>query len=86
MSEPTPGYYKKMFNGVLLDPYRVLKVYGITDPAHQHAVKKLLRAGESVKDLKQDVQEVIDTLTRMLQMIDEENGDHRQNLLKPQKL
>ena len=75
MKEATPSYYKKIFNGVLLDPYRVLKVYGITDPAHQHAVKKLLRAGESLKDLKQDVQEVIDTLTRMLQMIDEESEE-----------
>ena len=68
----TPDYYNKEFKGVLLDPYRVLKVYGITDPAHQHAVKKLLRAGGSIKDIKQDIQEVIDTLNRMLKMQEED--------------
>lgn len=66
-------HYKYSFKGIKLDPYRILSVYGITCPAQQHAIKKLLRAGNSVKDLKQDIQEVIDTLKRKLEMIDEES-------------
>ena len=66
-------HYEYSFKGIKLDPYRILSVYGITCPAQQHAIKKLLRAGNSVKDLKQDIQEVIDTLKRKLEMIDEES-------------
>ena len=66
------SYYEYSFNGVKLDPYRILSVYNITCPAMQHAIKKLLRAGNSVKDLKQDIQEVIDTLKRKLDMLEED--------------
>ena len=46
--------------------------YKITHPAHQHALKKLLRCGKSVKEQKQDIKEVIDSLTRWLEMIEED--------------
>ena len=65
-------HYKYSYKGIKLDPYRILKIYNITCPAQQHAIKKLLRAGNSVKDLKQDVQEVIDTLKRKLEMLEED--------------
>lgn len=65
-------HYNFEYKGIRLDPYRVLQVYGITDPAQQHAVKKLLRAGKSVKPLRQDIQEVILTLERMLVMLTED--------------
>lgn len=67
------AHYNLEFKGIRMDPYRVLSIYNkITHPAHQHAVKKLLRAGESVKSLRQDVEEVILTLQRWLAMMDEE--------------
>ena len=66
------SHYKYSFNGVKLDPYRILEVYGIANPAQQHAIKKLLRAGKSIKDLKQDIEEVQMTLTRWLEMIEED--------------
>ena len=67
-------HYKYSYKGIKLDPYRILSVYGVTCPAMQHAIKKLLRAGNSVKDLEQDIQEVIDTLKRKLEMIEEDRG------------
>ena len=67
-------HYKYSYKGIKLDPYRILSVYGITCPAMQHAIKKLLRAGNSVKDLEQDIQEVIDTLKRKLEMLKEDEG------------
>lgn len=74
------SYYKYSYKGIKLDPYRILSVYGITCPAQQHAIKKLLRAGNSVKDTKQDIQEVIDTLQRKLEMLkeDEENSTNKE--------
>lgn len=47
-------------------------LYGIVHPAHQHAVKKLLRAGEGHKSKRQDVEEVIAALRRWLEMMDED--------------
>lgn len=57
-------HYNFKYKDVLLDPYRILHTYGICHPAHQHAIKKLLRAGQSVKTLEEDINEVIDTLVR----------------------
>ena len=65
-------HYQYSYKGIKLDPYRILSVYGVTCPAMQHAIKKLLRAGNSVKDLEQDIQEVIDTLKRKLEMLEED--------------
>jgi hypothetical protein len=65
-------HYRYSYRGVKLDPYRIIDAYGITHPAHQHAIKKLLRAGKSVKSLRQDIQEVQDALTRWLEMLDED--------------
>ena len=67
-------HYQYSYKGIKLDPYRILSVYGVTCPAMQHAIKKLLRAGNSVKDLEQDIKEVIDTLKRKLEMIEEDRG------------
>ena len=67
------AYYRMFYKGVLADPYRILDLYQITHPAHQHAIKKLLRAGKSVKPLITDIQESIDALERFKQMIQEDN-------------
>jgi hypothetical protein len=68
-------HYKFSFKGVKLDPYRIMKVYGITDPAQQHAVKKLLRAGRSIKSLVRDIDEVILSLNRWKEMIHEDEEE-----------
>lgn len=67
------SYYKYYYKGIKLDPYRILDIYKITCPAQQHAIKKLLRAGQSLKELKQDIKEVIDTLKRKLEMLEEDS-------------
>ena len=69
----TPKRYNKRINGVKCDPYRILDIYGITHPAHQHAVKKLLRAGHDPhQTIDEDIQEVIDALLRFQEMRQEE--------------
>ncbi len=79
MSEPTllpqeiGKHYKFSFAGHKIDPYRIFKIYNITDPAQQHSIKKLLRAGQSVKSLRQDIAEVIVTLQRWVEMMDEDD-------------
>lgn len=69
-------YYKKLPVGVKeVDIYRVLVLFGVTDPCLQHAIKKLLVAGGrgAGKDITQDIQEAIDSLNRKLDMEDENN-------------
>lgn len=79
MSEATDSHYKFSYKGAKLDPYRILKVYEITEPAQQHAIKKLLRAGKK-KDqpVIRDIDEVIMALQRWREMIieDAELGNH----------
>ena len=74
--DPRATYYRQEYRGVKLDPYRVLAVYGIAHPALQHAIKKLLRAGASGKrTVRQDIEEARDSLTRMLEMMDEDERE-----------
>lgn len=68
-------HYRYSYRGIKLDPYRIIHTYRITHPAHQHALKKLLRAGKSVKSLRQDIKEVQDALTRWLEMLDEDEAE-----------
>ena len=68
-------HYAYDYKGIRLDPYRILSVYNVTDPAIQHAIKKLLRCGDSVKSVEQDIAEVIDTLRRKQQMMEEDKDD-----------
>jgi len=66
-------YFKKVTHLNAVDVYRVLSLYGVTDPCLQHAIKKLLCAGDrGAKDIEQDVQEAIDTLERYQDMRVEE--------------
>lgn len=81
-SHSSGEYYAKEYRGGMLDVYRILTVYGITHPAHQHAIKKLLRAGnKKTQPLINDVQEAIDILERWKSMIkeDAESGDSNSN-------
>lgn len=59
-----------------LDIYRILKLYEVSDPCLQHAIKKLLCAGKrGVKNQIQDINEAILSLKRFLEMQGEDNGN-----------
>lgn len=72
LREKYPHYHKPSpFTHV--DVYRVLALFGVTDPCLQHAVKKLLVAGgRGAKDIRRDVREAIETLERWEEMRAEE--------------
>ena len=59
-----------------LDIYRILKLYEVSDPCLQHAIKKLLCAGKrGVKNQTQDINEAMQSLKRFLEMQGEDNGN-----------
>ena len=59
-----------------LDIYRILKLYEVSDPCLQHAIKKLLGAGKrGVKNQIQDINEAILSLKRFVEMQGEDNGN-----------
>lgn len=70
MSQEKHSHYKKGVDGLkFVDVYRVLSLFGVTDPCLQHACKKILCAGHrGAKGIHQDVQEAIDTLERWKDM------------------
>jgi len=57
-----------------LDIYRVLDLFGVTDHAIGHAIKKLMLPGMrgGGKPTRKDIEEAIDTLQRKLEMMDED--------------
>ena len=62
-------YQKNVEHLKWVDVYRVLDLFGVSNPCLQHAVKKLLCSGQrGVKDTRQDVQEAITSLVRYLEM------------------
>ena len=80
-AQPTktePRAYRHYFKPVPtneVDVYRVLRAFGVTDPALAHAAKKILVAGgRGTKDQAKDVQEAIDSLRRWQEMEKEDAG------------
>lgn len=72
----TYSHYHKPCKYTHVDVYRVLKLFDVTDPCLQHAIKKLLVAGgRGQKDISKDIQEAIVTLTRWQQMQEEEKPE-----------
>ena len=68
-------YFKDVSSLKHIDVYRVLVLFGVTNPCLQHAIKKLLCAGQrGAKGQQQDVQEAIASLLRYLEM-QTEDGD-----------
>jgi hypothetical protein len=59
--------YQVKIGGVIADPYRIAKAYGL-DPVIAQAVKKLLRCGRKHKSQSADVREAITTLLRWEEM------------------
>lgn len=68
-------YFRNVAHLTEVDVYRVLELFNVTDQALGHAIKKLLAPGGrgAGKDFRKDVQEAIDTLTRRLEMLDEDS-------------
>lgn len=68
-------YFKDVSHLKDIDVYRVLKLFNVTDPCVQHAVKKLLVAGGrgAGKDIERDLREAVDSINRALQMIAEDD-------------
>lgn len=76
MSDNHQHYKKDVRHLSFVDVYRVLQLFDVTDPCIQHAVKKLLCAGQrGAKTQEQDVREAVDTLHRWLQMQSEDDGE-----------
>ena len=62
-------YFKDVSHLKKIDVYRVIDLWQITDPALQHALKKVLAAGKrGAKNQAQDVDEAIDSLVRWKEM------------------
>ena len=68
--QPKHGhYFKDVSHLKKIDVYRVIDLWEITDPALQHALKKILAAGKrGAKNQAQDVDEAIDSLVRWKEM------------------
>lgn len=69
-------YFKDVSKLNSIDVYRVLELFGVTDQALGHAIKKLLVAGGrgAGKSIEKDIEEAIVSLQRCLQMKREVNG------------
>jgi ABC-type glycerol-3-phosphate transport system substrate-binding protein len=61
--------YLKEYPYSTIDVYRVLIVFGVSDPGIQHAIKKLLFAGQrGTKDYQTDLKEAIQAIERSIKM------------------
>lgn len=71
-----PQYYKDVSDLEVIDIYRILVLYTVTDPCVAHAIKKLLLSGVRTggKPVDKDITEARDTLNRYLLMRKEEVG------------
>lgn len=77
-------YFKDVSRLDVIDVYRVLALFNVTDAALSHAIKKILVAGGrgAGKDITTDIQEAIDTLVRW-QAMREEDLDSSQRPAEP---
>ncbi len=68
-----PHYFKSVSHLETVDVYRVLTLFKVNDPCIQHAIKKLLCAGDrGDKSMIKDITEARDSLNRHLEMLNED--------------
>jgi len=68
-----PHYFKSVSHLETVDVYRVLSLFQVNDACIQHAIKKLLCAGDrGDKSMIKDITEARDTLNRHLEMLNED--------------
>lgn len=61
--------YHRTIKGVSLDVYDVLIAFNVTNPATQHAIKKLLMPGtRGHKDTLQDLNEAYQSIARAIEL------------------
>jgi hypothetical protein len=66
-------YFRDIAGLSKIDIYRFLELFGVTKSTYQHAVKKIVCAGQrGAKDERKDIGEAIVSLTRALEMLDED--------------
>lgn len=64
-----PSKYNRPCKGITLDIYDVLQAFAVTNPATQHAIKKLLCAGlRGHKDKMQDLTEALKSIERAIEL------------------
>ena len=69
-----PHYFKSVSHLETVDVYRVLSLFKVNDPCLQHAIKKLLCAGDrGDKSMIKDITEARDSLNRHLEMLQEDD-------------
>jgi hypothetical protein len=74
-SQRRHGHYFRKVPTTTIDVYRVCKAFEVTDPAVEHAIKKcLLAGGRGTKSFRQDIIEAMDSLSRCLEMLTEEEA------------
>lgn len=83
---PYGKYFRDVSNLTKIDVYRVLQLFGVTDQAVGHAIKKLLLSGVRTggKTFEQDISEAMDTLARRKAMLEEDRkqGDSMEQLAR----
>lgn len=68
-----PHYYKDVRHLAVLDVYRIIDLFTVLAGPQQHALKKVLLPGLRKKNtVRKDITEAIDTLSRWLEMMDED--------------
>ena len=68
-AEPAPNKYQRTVPSTTIDVYDVLHAYSVTNPATQHAVKKLLQPGNrGYKDTLTDLREALASIQRAIQI------------------
>lgn len=61
--------YKRKVPSLNIDVYDILKVFNVVNPATQHAIKKLLCAGDrGYKDKVQDLKEALASIERAIEL------------------
>ncbi len=72
LTEKHSHYKKDVRHLDYIDVYRIIELYELHDPCFQHALKKILVPGaRGHKDLAKDINDIIDTMRRKLEMIAE---------------
>lgn len=70
--KPMNKYKREIKPGVEVDIYDVLIAWNVTNPAIQHAIKKLLQPGQrGNKDATQDLQEAMLSIGRAIELENE---------------
>ena len=66
-------HYRFEYQGIKLDPYRIVEIYGVNDFAMCTIIKKALCCGNrGHKDFKQDLKDIICAAQRRLDMLEED--------------